>query len=110
MGAVENVKDIAGLIRKFNDIDLNRRILELEEGVMDLTRDKRRAEDRIDELERGLKFKGEVVVKDGLYWVGNDGPYCTACRDAKKMAIRLKRLPSGKRTSAAMSAFRSSLR
>jgi hypothetical protein len=31
MGAVENVKEVADLIRKFNDIELNRRSLTLED-------------------------------------------------------------------------------
>jgi hypothetical protein len=43
MGAVENVKEIADLIGKFQDNEFNRRILKLEEEVIDLTRDERRA-------------------------------------------------------------------
>jgi hypothetical protein len=43
MGAVENVKEVADLIKKFNDIDLNRRILNLENEVLDLSRDKARS-------------------------------------------------------------------
>lgn len=54
MGAVENVKEIADLIGKFHDIELNRRILKLEEQVLDLTRDKRRAEEKVEELERKI--------------------------------------------------------
>ena len=37
MGAVENIKDIADLVKKFNDIELNRRILNLENEVLDLS-------------------------------------------------------------------------
>ncbi len=44
MGAVENVKEIAEMIGKFHDIELNRRILKLEEEVLDISRAKRRAE------------------------------------------------------------------
>jgi hypothetical protein len=43
MGAVENIKEVADLVKKFNDIELNRRILNLENE--DLSRDKRRAEE-----------------------------------------------------------------
>lgn len=93
MGAAEYVKDLAEFVKKFNDIELNRRILKLEEEVIDLTREKRRAEERVEELERSVKFKGELVVRDGLYWAGEDGPFCTACWDAERKAIRLKRLP-----------------
>jgi hypothetical protein len=90
MGVVENMKDVADLVKKFNDIDLNRRIVTLEGEVMDLTRDKRRAEDRIEELERALKFKGELKFKNGFYWAeGDDGPYCVGCWDSKKAANRV---------------------
>ena len=43
MGAVENIKEVADLVKKFNDIELNRRILNLENE--DLSRDNRRAEE-----------------------------------------------------------------
>jgi hypothetical protein len=55
MGAAEYVKDVAEFVKKFNDIELNRRILKLEEEVIDLTRDKRRPDNKIEELERALK-------------------------------------------------------
>jgi hypothetical protein len=42
MGAVENMKEIADFVKKFNDIELNRCILNLENEVLDLSRDKRR--------------------------------------------------------------------
>ena len=41
------MKDVADLVKKFKDIELNRRILNLENEVLDLSRDKRRADARI---------------------------------------------------------------
>lgn len=94
MGAVENVKEIAEMIGKFHDIELNRRILKLEEEVIDLTRGKRRADDRIEELERALKFTKELVLKDGFYWAEGDSTgFCTACWDAKRLAVHVTRMP-----------------
>jgi hypothetical protein len=94
MGAVENIKDIADLVKKFNDIELNRRILNLENEVLDLSRDKRRGEERIEELERALKFSKELVLRDGFYWAqGDNTGFCTACWDAKRLAVHVKRLP-----------------
>lgn len=91
MGAVENVKEIADLIGKFHDIELNRRILKLEEEVIDLTRDKRRAEEKVEELERTLKFKAELVFKEPFYWLGADQtPYCPVCWEDKHKAIHIR--------------------
>jgi hypothetical protein len=94
MGAAEYVKDVAEFVKKFNDIELNRRILKLEEEVIDLTRDKRRADEKVEELERALKFSKELVLKDGFYWLeGDTTGFCTACWDAKHLAVHVKRLP-----------------
>jgi chaperonin cofactor prefoldin len=57
MGVVENMKDVSDLVKKFNDIELNRRILTLENEVLDLSRDKRRAEEKVEELERTLNSR-----------------------------------------------------
>jgi hypothetical protein len=90
MGAVEHVKEVAELIRKFNDIDLNRRILNLETEVLDLTRDKRRADERIEELERTLALQKELKFKAPFYRLdGDDSPYCPACWEGKKMAVHV---------------------
>jgi hypothetical protein len=90
MGAVENIKEVADLVKKFNDIELNRRILKLEEEVIDLTRDKRRADDKVEELERALKFKSELKFKDPYYRLdGDPSPYCPACWDAKRVPVHV---------------------
>lgn len=46
---------------EFHDIELNRRIVKLEEEL-DLTRDKGRAEEKIEETEKALKIKLESSV------------------------------------------------
>jgi hypothetical protein len=90
MGAVENVKETADLIGKFHDIELNRRILKLEEEVLDLTREKRRAEDKVEELERALKFSREPKFKAPFYWLhGDNNPFCPGCWDSKHLAIHV---------------------
>jgi uncharacterized protein YbaR (Trm112 family) len=92
MGAVENIKEVADLVKKFNDIDLNRRILTLENEVLDLSRDKRRADEKIAELEKALKFNSELVFRDSHYWLAGDRePYCSGCWESKRLAIHLNR-------------------
>lgn len=90
MGVVEDVKEVADLIKKFNDIDLNRRILSLENEVLDLSRDKRRAEEKVEELERSLRFKAQLQFREPFYWLENDDtPYCPACWEDKKKAVHV---------------------
>jgi hypothetical protein len=93
MGAVENMKEVAELVKKYNDIELNRRILNLENEVLDLSREKRRAEEKIEDLERTLKFAKDLSLRQGFYWLeGDANPFCLGCWDAKRMAIHVKRL------------------
>lgn len=90
MGAVENIKEVADLVKKFNDIELNRRILTLENEVLDLSREKRRAEERIEELERTLKFQKELYFYEPFYWMkGDKTPYCPSCWETKATAVHI---------------------
>ena len=90
MGVVENMKDVAELIKKLGDIELNRRILKLENEVLDLAREKRRAEEKIEELERTLKFKQDVVFDEPYYWLkGDPTPYCPACWEHDRKGVHL---------------------
>jgi hypothetical protein len=59
-GAAENVKEVAELIKRYNNLELNRKIVALEDEVLELTRDKRRLENKVEEQERALKFQGDL--------------------------------------------------
>ena len=84
------MKDVADLVKKFNDIDLNRRILSLEGEVMDLSRENRRAEERVEELERTLKFKGQLKFDEPYYWLeGDTVPFCPKCWEKEHEAIHV---------------------
>jgi hypothetical protein len=90
MGLLDEMKEVGDLIKKAGDIDLYRRIVKLEGEVTELTRDKRRGEDRIEELERALKFKNELKFEDPYYWLdGDPAPYCPACWSGKRQATHI---------------------
>jgi hypothetical protein len=93
MGVVDNVKDIADLVKKIGDIELYKKILALEMDVMELTRDKARADGKIEDLERALKFKSDLQFRDPYYWIeGDPTPFCPACWDSKRVAARVVRI------------------
>jgi len=93
MGVVENMKDVAELVKKFNDIELNRRILDLENEVLDLARAKRRGEERIEELEQTLKFKGALSFREPFYWLeGDKTAFCPNCWEKEHKAIHVVHL------------------
>src|SRR5579862_1756398 len=90
MGVVENMKEMADLIKKLGDIELNRKILTLETEVLDLTRDKRRLEEKVEELEKTMKLKKDLYFSEPFYWVKGDAtPYCPSCWEAKASAVHV---------------------
>lgn len=90
MGILDEMKEVGDLIKKAGDIELYRRIVKLEGEVTELTRDKRRGEEKIEELERALKFKGELTFTEPFYWLeGDKTPYCPVCWEDKHKAIHV---------------------
>lgn len=100
MGVVDTVRDIAVLVQKADNIELNQKILRLQAELGDLLDENRRLKDRVGELEAIQKIKEDLIFEDNLYWRraedGRDGPYCTKCWDSNQDLIRLQALdPKG---------------
>jgi hypothetical protein len=96
MGVLENAKEVADLIKKVGDIELYRKIVALEGEILDLTREKRQAEQKAEELERILSLKKELVFEEPFYWfTGDKTPFCAACWDSKSATVHLKHVPGG---------------
>jgi hypothetical protein len=90
MSIVENVKAVADLVKQYENMDLNRKILNLETEVLDLTRDKRRADHKIEELEEAPRFKEKLTYKAPYYWLeGDSDPYCSNCWSTKRVAVHV---------------------
>lgn len=90
MGVVENMKEVADIIKKLGDIELNRKILTLETEVLDLTREKRRAEERAEELERTLNLRANLVFDPPFYWLeGDQTPFCPSCWEDRHKAVHV---------------------
>lgn len=90
MGAIDNVREVGDLIRKFNDIELNRKILTLETEVIDLTRSNRQLESKVEELNALIELKQKLVHRPPFHWLdGDPHPYCTPCWEDRRKAIHV---------------------
>jgi hypothetical protein len=90
MSIINNAKEIADLIKKMGDIDLYRRIVELEGEIVDLTRAKRDAEAEIERLRYTLKTKEQMSFKKPFYYMVNDPvPYCPKCWEVNHVAVHM---------------------
>lgn len=90
MGVVENVKDVADLVKKIGDMELYRKIVHLEGEVIDLTREKRQAEQKADELEHKLRLKAVMKFRQPFYFQDNDAvPFCPRCFEKDQAAVHV---------------------
>jgi len=90
MGVIENMKEVADLVKQVGDIELNRKIVDLEKEVHELTRDKMRLETRLQEAEALLSKKQSLKFKEPfLFEDGDDVPYCPACWSSQQIAVHL---------------------
>ncbi len=94
MGVIENVKEIANIVRQIDNIELYRQIVDLQGEVVGLVEENGRLKHEVANLKEKLTVKGKLVVKDDCYWLpddsGNlDGPFCTTCWDTEKQLVRM---------------------
>ena len=90
MGIIENVKEVADLVKKAGNIDLYRKIIELEGEIIELTHQKRSLGGQMEELKRLLNTKQQMVFNKPFYYQGDDPhPYCPKCWESDKEAIHL---------------------
>ena len=90
MGIVHNVKEIADLIKKIGDVELYRKIVELEGEVIELTRKNRDMKDELSDLHKTLSFSDSLEFRAPFYWAKKDDtPYCPTCWEDQKKAIHM---------------------
>jgi len=87
---VGNVKEIADLAKKYNDIEFYRKIVHLEGEVIELTRENRQAEQKIEELQTQLALKIKMKFERPFYYQdGDDVPFCPRCYEKDFQALHL---------------------
>ena len=90
MNIIENTKEIANLIKKIGNIDLSKRIVELEGQIIDFSQEKHQLEVRLHELETVLKEEKSMEFRKPFYYRPADSqPYCAKCWELNRKAIHL---------------------
>lgn len=95
MGIIENAKDAVKLVQKIDNIELYRKILDLQSEAIELIEQSKLKDERITKLKNALRAKGKMVCKDSAYYLTDDkgeiidGPFCTKCFDTDQDTIRI---------------------
>jgi hypothetical protein len=90
MGVIDNMKDIADLIKKAGDLELYRKIVESEGEVIELTRENRRLGEKVNELEKTIAIHKKMVHQPPFHFQeGDPTPFCSPCWETKKLAVHV---------------------
>ena len=95
MGIIEIAKDVVKLVQESDNIELFRKILDLQLEAIELIEQSKLKDEKITKLKNALKAKGKMVCKDSAYYLTDDkdeivdGPFCTKCFDTDQDTIRI---------------------
>jgi hypothetical protein len=90
MSILDSAKEIADLIKKMGDIELYRKIVELEGEIIDITRTKRELEERCEKLDKQLSFGRTLTFRPPVYYAeGDEIPFCPTCYETDHSAYHL---------------------
>lgn len=90
MSVISNAKEIADLVKKLGDIELYKKIVELEGEIIEITRANHTLELRVEELTKSLEKTEHMNFKEPFYYVDGDSvPYCPNCWEGDKLTVHL---------------------
>jgi len=95
MGIIEDAKEVVKLVQQIDNIELYRKILDLQSEVIDLVQQNREKDDTIEQLKKAMELKGKMVCEFSAYYQLDEqgskvaGPFCTNCFDNEHATRRL---------------------
>jgi len=96
MDIIANVKEVADLIKGLGNIDLYRKILDLQGEIVELTTQNHQLETESSDLKTLLDVKGKMKWEKPVYRMeGEADPYCAQCWEASQKLIHLGDRPNG---------------
>ena len=93
MGIIENFKDVLKIADAANNLDLYKKLAELQTAVLGLQQDNQTLKGRVNELSGQLSLKEKMRFEAPFYYQeGDDTPFCSACFEARdRQAIHVVR-------------------
>ena len=95
MGIVDNVKDAVELVQQMGNMELYRKILDLQVEAIELTEQLKQKDETIAKLKEAMSLKGKMICKDSSYFTVDekgeivDGPFCAKCFDVDHNLCRI---------------------
>lgn len=95
MGIIEDTKEVVKLVQQIDNIELYRKILDLQGEVLELVQQNREKDQTIEQLKKTMELKGKMICERSAYYQVDDegkkisGPFCTNCFDNEYATRRL---------------------
>ena len=90
MSIIDNAKEVVEIIRKLDNRDLYRKILDLQGEIIDLTHENRSLAEKNRDLKEKLSLSKRMTFKKPFYYQKDDPvPFCPRCWEAKELPIHL---------------------
>jgi hypothetical protein len=90
MNVIESLKEAADLAKKLGNIDLYKKIVELEGDIIEVTRQKLHLELKVDELQKQIALKSAMRFKEPFYYQQGDAvPFCPRCCENDGRAVHV---------------------
>lgn len=95
MGAAQSIKEVVDVVQKLDNMDLYRKVLDLQAEILAATSALQEKENQIKELEEQLRIKGRLARDRGVYWDQDEkgkpagDPYCSYCWETARLAVHL---------------------
>lgn len=85
MGLIDNFKDLFKLADAANNLDLYKKLTELQTRVMELEENNRQLRDEKSQLQQTLDLREKMQFKEPFYYrEGDQTPFCPSCFESNK--------------------------
>lgn len=94
MSIIDDVKSVAKLIQQIDNVELYRKILDLQGEVMGLVQENSELKKEISSLKESLRVTESLKFERNVYWNEKpdgtkEGPFCSKCWDKEKLLVRM---------------------
>jgi hypothetical protein len=87
---IQGIREIADLVRKYNDYPLYEKIVHLQEQVIDLSTERGQLRDENESLKEQLGHRSQTSFRNPYYYAeGDEVPLCPRCYETSSGGLRV---------------------
>ena len=88
--AIQGIREIADLVRKYNDYPLYEKIVHLQEQLLELSSERGQLRDENDTLKTQLEHRSQARFRNPYYYgEGDEVPLCPRCYETSSGGLRV---------------------